>query len=289
VAFHNSIPDSIAQFGSDEIREKYLAPLCDGSAYASIQFTEEGTGSNPKLLFTTAVLDGDSYVINGMKRFSTFGERDGSAVLYAKDEAGRCSAFVVEKNKAGYRTTKRWKLMGGGGIEAVDVLFENMRVPKENLLGEQGGGFDILSYWIASEKIEQCSACVGMAQAALDEATKYSRLRMVRDKPMADMQGIQWMLAEIYAKLEAARWLTYRAAFLLDQKASGWMTEAAAAKLFVTPATLEIVETARRIHGAYGYSNEFKIGRIYRAIAGATSIATSLEINKSIVGSWLLK
>jgi alkylation response protein AidB-like acyl-CoA dehydrogenase len=179
--------------------------------------------------------------------------------------------------------------MGGGGIEAVDVLFENMRVPRENLLGEHGKGFDILSYWIASEKIEQRSACVGMAQAALDEAVKHARSRMVRDKPMTDMQGIQWMLAEMYPKIEAARWLTYRAAFLQDQKTRDWMTEAAAAKLFVMPATLEVVEIARRIHGAYGYSREFKIERIYRAIAGATGIATSLEINKSIVGSWLTK
>jgi butyryl-CoA dehydrogenase len=96
-AFHNSIPASIFQFGSDEIKEKYLAPLCEGSAYASIQFTEEGTGSNPKALLTTAVLKGDSHVINGTKRFSTFGE----TVLYAKDETGRCSAFVIEKNTPG--------------------------------------------------------------------------------------------------------------------------------------------------------------------------------------------
>ncbi len=288
-AFQNSIPASIARFGSDEIKAKYLNPFCDGSAYASIQFTEENTGSNPKALLTTAVLKGDSYVINGTKRFSTFGERNGYAVLYAKDETGRCSAFVIEKNTAGYRTTKRWQLMGGGGMEAVDVFFENVRVPRKNLLGEQGKGFDILSYWIAAEKVEQCGACVGMAQAALDEAVKYARFRMVREKPMAEMQGIQWMLAEMYSKIGAARWLTYRTAFLQDQNAAGWMTEAAAAKLFVMPATLEVVETARRIHGAYGYSKEFKIERIYRAIAGATGIATSLEINKSIVGSWLVK
>lgn len=288
-AFHNSIPDSIAQFGSEEIKGGYLKPLCDGSAYASIQFTEENTGSNPQALLTTAVLKGDFYVINGMKRFSTFGDRDGYAVLYAKDETGRCSAFAIEKNVEGYKTTKRWKLMGGGGIEAVDIYFENMRVPRENLLGEKGKGFDILSFWIAAEKVEQCSACVGMAQAALDEAVKYAKSRMVREKPMSGMQGIQWMLAEMHSKIEAARWLTYRIAFLQDQKVPEWMKEAAVAKVFVMPAALEVVEMARRIHGAYGYSKEFKIERIYRAAAGATGIATSLEINKSIVGSWLAK
>ena len=104
---------------------------------------------------------------------------------------------------------------------------------------------------------------------------------------MSTMQGIQWMLADIYTKVEAARWLTYRAAFLHDQMDANWMREAAAAKLFVVPAVLETVDIARQIHGAYGYSKEFKIERIYRAIAGANGIATSLEINKSIVGSWL--
>ena len=288
-AFHNSIPESIAAFGSEKIKEKYLKPLCDGTAYASIQFTEESTGSDPKSVMTRAIPDGESYVVNGMKRFSTFGGRDGYSVLYATDETDRCSAFVVEKNVKGYSVTKPWELMGGGGMETVDVYLENLRVPKENLLGEKGRGFDILLFWIAAEKIEQCGASVGMAQAALDEGIKYSRLRVVRGKPLAGMQGIQWMLAEMYSRIEAARALTYRAAFLQDQKTADWMTEAAAAKLFVAPATMEVVDMARRIHGAYGYPKEFKIERIYRAIAGTTAIATSLEINKSIVGGWLVK
>jgi alkylation response protein AidB-like acyl-CoA dehydrogenase len=126
-----------------------------------------------------------------------------------------------------------------------------------------------------------------MAQAALDEAIKYAKSRIVREKPMATMQGIQWMLADIYTKIEAARWLTYRTAFLQDQGDANWMTEAAVAKLFVIPTILEAIDISRQLHGAYGYSREFKIERIYRAVAGATAIATSLEINKSIVGSWL--
>jgi alkylation response protein AidB-like acyl-CoA dehydrogenase len=287
VAFNNSIPECIDHFGSEEIKEKYLRPLCHGTAYSSIQFTEENTGSDPTALITTAIPNGEEYVIHGMKRFSTFGGRDGYSVLYAKDETGRCTAFVIQKNVRGYVAQKNWDLMGGGGIETVDVYFEDMRVPKVNLLGDKGKGFEILLYWIATEKVEQCSACVGMAQAALDEAIRYTKMRMVREKPMSTMQGIQWMLADIYTKVEAARWLTYRAAFLHDQMDANWMREAAAAKLFVVPTVLEAVDIARQIHGAYGYSKEFKIERIYRAIAGASGIATSLEINKSIVGSWL--
>ena len=287
VAFNNSIPECIAHFGSEEIREKYIKPLCNGAAYSSIQFTEENTGSDPKALLTTAIPDGDDYVINGTKRFSTFGGRDGYSVLYAKDETGKCTAFVIPKNGGGYGVKKNWDLMGGGGIETVDIVLENMRVPKANLLGEKGKGFETLLYWIATEKIEQCGASVGMAQAALDEAITYAKSRTVREKQISTMQGIQWMLADIYTRIEAARWLTYRTAFLQDQAHPHWMTEAAAAKLFVIPAVLEAVDRARQIHGAYGYCKEFKIERIVRAVAGATGIATSLEINRSIVGSWL--
>ena len=289
MGFNNSIPECIAHFGSEEIKQKYIRPLCDGTAYSSIQFTEEETGSDPEALITTAMPDGDNYVINGMKRFSTFGTRDGYAVLYTKDEAGECTAFVIEKNVAGYSAEKVWELMGGGGIEAADVYFDNMRVPKANLLGEKGKGFNVLLYWIAAEKIEQCAACVGIAQASLDEAVTYVKSRMVRGKPISGMQGIRWMLADMQAKIEAARWLTYRAAFLQDQGVTEWMTEAAAAKLFVVPATLEVTEMARRIHGAYGYTKEFKIERLYRAIAAGAAIATTLEINRSIVGASLVR
>jgi alkylation response protein AidB-like acyl-CoA dehydrogenase len=287
VAFNNSIPDSIAHFGSEEIKKNYLRPFCDGTAYASIQFTEDETGSDPGALITTALPEGETFVINGMKRFSTFGARNGYAVLYAKDDTGQCTAFILQKNIDGYTIQKPWKLMGGGGMEAVDVYLKDVPVHKNNMLGAKSKGFNILLHWIASEKIEQCAANVGIAQAALDEAVKYTNSRLSRGKPISQMQGIRWMLADMQCNLEASRWLTYRAAFLQDRQAANWMNEAAATKLFVVPTTIEIVETARRIHGAYGYTKDFKIERLCRAVAGAAGIATSMEINKTIVGSWV--
>ncbi len=288
VGFNNSIPESIAHFGSETIKEKYLRVFCDGSAYASIQFTEAETGSDPSELTTTSVAEGDSYLINGMKRFSTFGARPGYAVIYTKDEQGKCTAFVIEKGGKGYSAPKVLELMGGGGMEASDVYFENFKVPKANLLGKSGGGTEILLFWIATEKIEQCAASLGIAQAALEEAVKYVKTRMSRGKPVSAMQGIRWTLADMQAKLEACRWLTYKTAFAQDEQSPDWQTEAAAAKLFVVPAATEIVEMSRRLHGAYGYTKEFKIERLYRAIAGFSVIATSLEINKSIVGGALV-
>jgi alkylation response protein AidB-like acyl-CoA dehydrogenase len=289
VGFNNSIPASIVEFGSEKIKEKYLRRLCDGTAYASIQFTEEETGSDAAALITTAVPDGDSYVINGMKRFSTFGAREGYAVTYTKDEDGNCTAFVLEKLGKGYSAPKIWELMGSGGIEAADVYFENFRVPAKNLLGQKGKGFDILLYWIAAEKIQQCAASVGIARAALDEAVKYVKSRHSRGKPISSMQGIRWTLAEMQAKLDACRWLTYKTAFSEDSKSPDWQTEAATAKLFVVPAAMEIVEASRRLQGAYGYTAETKIERLSRAIAGFPAIAVSLEINRSITGSSLVR
>jgi alkylation response protein AidB-like acyl-CoA dehydrogenase len=289
VAFNNSIPETIAHFGSEKLKEKFLRPFCDGTAYASIQFTEEETGSDPAALTTKAVPDGNNYLINGMKRFSTFGARDGYGILYARDENGACTAFVIQKNIQGYSVEKNWELMGGGGIEAVDVYFQDMQVPQENLLGEKGNGFDILLHWITIEKIEQCGANIGIAQAAFDEAVNYAKSRKSRGKPISGMQGIRWMLADMKCKLEAARWLTYRSAFLHDQKSACWKDEASSAKLFVITATMEIVDMARQIHGCYGYTRDLKIERLYRAAAGATGIATSLEINKSIVGSRIVE
>lgn len=289
LAFNNSIPETIAAFGDEYIKKTFLPPLCDGSAYSSIQFTEADTGSDPGSLVTRCKKEKDHYIINGAKRFSTFGAREGFCILFTKDEEEKCTAFVVPKNEVGYSVSKKWELMGSGGIETVDVFYDNYNVPKTNLLGTPGRGFDVLLSWIAIEKIQQCAACVGIAQAALDEARKFARSRLVGGKPMSSMQGIRWMLSDMQSKIEACRYYTYRAAKLKDEGNSAWANEAAAAKSFVVPATMEAVEISRRIHGAYGYTKEYKIERLYRAIAGASAIAVSLEINKSIFGASLAK
>ncbi len=288
VAFSNSIPESILEFGTREQKRKYLPPIAGGDAYPSIQFTEPDTGSDPKALVTTAALEGDHYLINGVKRFSTFGARDGVAVLYAKNDGGQCTAFLVDKNREGYSTGPAYDLMGSGGIEAVDVFYDGYRLPKENALGQRGKGMEILLRWISDEKMQQCAACLGIAEAALAEAISYSKTRNAGKSRMSDLQGIRWMLAEMQSKLNAARWVTYRAALLKDKNAANWITEAATAKMFVVPATMEVVELSRRIHGCYGYTRDFKIERLYRAIAGASAIAVGLEINKSIAGASLV-
>lgn len=289
VAFNNSIPDTLYHYGNDFIKETYLPPLCRGDAYASIQFTEADTGSDPAALTTRLVRDGQDLLLSGSKRFSTFGARDGVAMVFARDENNNCTAVVVPKNIRGYSIASApWSLMGSGGVEAVDVYFDNVRVESQNVLGKEGQGFEVLLYWIATEKIQQCAACVGIAQAALDEAINYINNRVIRGKPVSEMQGIRWMVAEMYARIQSARLITYRAATLKDKEDRGWKEEAAAAKIFVVPTATQIVQDCFRLHGAYGYTRDFKIERLYRAVAGASVIATSLEINKSIVGGWII-
>jgi alkylation response protein AidB-like acyl-CoA dehydrogenase len=268
-AMNNSTGETISHFGTEEMGKKYVRPICKGQVYASTAFTEAATGSDPRAISTTALPEGDYYIINGAKRFITI------------------SAFVVEKNSEGYTTSKPWELMGVRGQGSVDIYLDDVRVPKVNLIGNKGEGFDILLRWIACEKVQQSAGSVGLAQAALDEAVKYAKERIVRERPLASMQAIQWMLAEMTSRVEAARWLTYRAAFLQD-KGLDIQTDAAVVKLFAVPAATEVAGMSLRVHGAYGYTKEFKIERLYRAAKAAEVVATSIELQRTIIASALI-
>ena len=289
VAFNNSLPETICKYGTAEQKKKFVSPMFDGTKCFSIQFTEPDTGSDSRALKTTARPDGDYYIINGQKRFSTFGARNGTAIVWAKDEEGGCTAFLVDKKCLGYTAPKIWELMGTGGIEAADVYYTDVRVHKDQMLHKKGKGFEALLYWIAIEKVEGCMVATALAQAALDEAVKYTKSRIAGGKPMSDMQGIRFELADLHAKIEACRWLTYRTAMLHETDDPTFQTEAAACKLFVQPVVNEVIATALRLHGAYGYTTDYKIERLFRAQQGNVVISVSLEINKAIVGASLVR
>jgi alkylation response protein AidB-like acyl-CoA dehydrogenase len=289
VGFNNSLPETICKFGTPEQKKKFVSPMFDGAKCFSIQFTEPDTGSDARALKTTARPDGDYYIINGQKRFSTFGARNGTAIVWARDEEGGCTAFLVDKNCPGYTAPKIWDLMGTGGIEAADIYYSDVRVHKDQILHKKGKGFETLLYWIAIEKVEGCMVATALAQAALDEAVKYTKSRTVGGKPMSDMQGIRFELADLHAKIQACRWLTYRTAMLHEMDDPGFQTEAAACKLFVQPVVNDVIATALRLHGAYGYTTDYKIERLFRAQQGNIVISVSLEINKAIVGASLVR
>ena len=290
---NNSTAETIHHFGSEEICRKFLPPLCDGSAYASTAFTEPGTGSDPRCLTTTAVEDGDTLVVNGTKRFITSGNKPGYGVFYVKDAAlenqkHQVTAIIVDKTAPGYTTSNPWKLMGLEGMNLVDIYLKDVRVPKADILGERGKGFPMLLRWIAGERIQQAAFMVGLGQAALDEAIKYAKERIVNGRPMGYMQGIQWMLAEMKAKVEASRYMTYRAACLQDD-GENVDTLSSELKIFVTPMIQEVTRMAMQIHGSYGYCKEYKVERLFRYAAHAGVVVSSTEINKTIAGMALLK
>ena len=150
-------------------------------------------------------------------------------------------------------------------------------------------GLNILLWWIAAEKIQQSAAAVGIAQAALDESIKYSQERMIRSGPISQLQGIQWTLAEMKTKIEAARWLTYKCAYLREEQAPNWIIMAALNKTFAIPMAVEVTQLGMQIHSGYGYTKDFKIGRLHEAALGGLGIATSIALNKSIIGGSLVR
>jgi len=286
MAMNNSVAETIYYWGSEELRKRFMPSLCDGSSYATMAFTEPGTGSDPTAVTTTAVPDGDSYLLNGAKRFITMGHKKGYGIFYAKDETGRVTAFILDKGSEGYTWSKPWALMGLAGQGLVDVFLKDVRVPAANILGEKGKGFHILLRWIAGERIQQMAFMVGMGQACLDESLKFANERVVRARPMTAMQGFQWMLAEMHASIEACRWWTYRVACKQDE-GGDFQVDSAALKLFVVPTIQEVARKALQIHGSYGYCKDYKIERLYRTIAHAGVTASSTEIQKTLVGSAL--
>lgn len=289
VAFNNSLPQTICKFGTKEQKDRFVKGSFGGDQVFSIQFTEPQTGSDPAALTTTARQENQTYVLNGHKRFSTFGARKGYALVWANVEERGCTCFIVEKLSPGYSAPKIWDLVGSGGVEAADVFYDELKVSEDQVLGEVGKGFDILLYWIAVEKIQGCIAALALGKAALDEVVEYTRERKVAGAPMAAMQGIRFELAEIYARIQAGRWMTYRTVHLLADDPKAFQTEAAACKIAVQPMISAAIDTAFRIHGGYAYTKDYKIERLFRAQLGNSVISTGLEINKTIVAASLLK
>jgi butyryl-CoA dehydrogenase len=290
---NNSVAETIHFFGSEEVKKKFIPPLCGGTAWATTAFTEPGTGSDPRALTTTAEPDGDAFLLNGTKRFISMANKLGYGIYYCKDatkqgEKKDVTAFIVDKSAEGYSCSGHYRMMGLEGSDTCDVFLKNVRVPAGNILGQPGDGFRILLRWIAGERIQQAAGMVGTGQAALDESVKYCKERTVARVPIGYMQGFTWMLAEMKAKLEACRLMVRRAAWKQDEGQS-FESDSSEVKIFTTPTIQEVTRMAVQIHGSYGYSKEYKVERLHRLAMHQGVVASSLEINKTIAGMALLK
>ena len=287
MGIHSCMAELIDILGTEEQKKKYLPKCCSGEWLASIMFTEAETGSDAKAITTSAVLNGDHYVVNGSKRFITLAQYDGPGVLFAKDDSGRISTFILEKNGPGYSTEKPWKLMGCHGGLTVDVNMEDVKLPAENRLGEKAQGYRDLLLAISLSKTRLSARNVGAAQAALDESVKYSKERQAKGKPISALPTIQWLIAEMATKLQAARLMCYWAAKLKDD-GQEIIKESAMVKLFVAKATEDIADMGIQVHGAYGYCQDYKIERLFRDIRLLRILEGTDEIQRAIVGGYTL-
>ena len=292
MSVHNSVAcGPIYGFGSSYLKETYLKPLAAGRMIGSFAVTEPGAGSDPASQKTRAVKDGDSYVVNGNKVLITTGKNSNVTVVTAytsreKKHRG-ISAFVVEKGTSGFLVGKEEEKMGLCASDTVELIFEDCRVPKENLLGREGDGFVIAMVSLDGGRIGIASQSVGLAQACLDAAVTYAKERIQFGKPIAQFQSIRWMIADMATEIEAARLLTFNAAATRD-RGENFSAAASMAKVFASEMANQVAYRALQIHGGYGYIKDFPIERYYRDARVLTLYEGTSEIQRTVISNHLL-
>ena len=246
----------IYTFGSDQQKQTYLVPLAEGSKLGAFALTETNAGSDAGGTKTTAVLDGDEWLLNGSKIFTTNGGDADIYIVFARTdkEAEKhhgISAFIVEKGTPGFSFGKKEKKMGIRSSPTLELVFDNCRIAKDDLLGEEGQGFRIAMKTLDGGRIGIAAQALGIAQGALDAAVAYSQERKQFDTPIAAFQGVQFQLADMATQVEAARLVVYNAAYRASN-GLGYSKESAMAKLFASETAMKVTTQAVQIHGGYG-------------------------------------
>ncbi|HSE93725.1 MAG TPA: acyl-CoA dehydrogenase family protein [Methylomirabilota bacterium] len=289
---HNSLcTNHILTFGSPAQKAKYLPPLARGEVLGAWGLTEPGSGSDAAALRTRAEPREGAWVLNGSKAFITNASVGTTAVVMARTDPEKksrgISAFVLEKGFPGFSAAKPYRKLGLHASDTAELIFEDARVPAENLLGERGQGFVQAMQVLEGGRIAMAAMGVGIAQAALDQAVKYMKQRTAFGQPLADFNGLQGMVADLATEIETARLLTLQAAWLKDQGRSA-MHAAAMAKLFASETAMKAATKAVQIHGGAGYVTEFPVERIFRdakltEIGEGTSEVQRLVIAREIL------
>ena len=274
-------------FASDAQKERYLKPLARGDMLGAFCLTEPHVGSEAGGLRTTAVRDGDSYVLNGVKQFITSGKHGDVAIVMAVTDkaAGKkgISAFIVPTKAPGYVVARIEDKMGQHSSDTAQILFENCRVPAANLIGEEGQGLKIALSGLEGGRIGIASQAVGMARAAFEAALKYSHERETFGQTIFKHQAVQFKLADMATQIEAARQLIHHAASLKDA-GQPCLKEAAMAKLFATEMAERVCSEAIQIHGGYGYLSDFPVERIYRDVRVCQIYEGTSEVQRILIG-----
>jgi alkylation response protein AidB-like acyl-CoA dehydrogenase len=293
ISVHNSlVSGAIYRFGTEDQKKKYLPRLAKGELFGAYSLTEPAAGTDAGSLKTTAVLKGDHYVVNGTKSFVTNGGIANLVILFVltnpEAKSRGISCLIVEKGFEGFNVGAKEKKMGIRGSDTRELSFEDCKVPKENLLGEENKGFKLALTLLEPSRTAVGAQSLGIAQAALDESVKYSKERVQFGQPICNFQAIQFKLADMATRIDAARLLIYRAASLHDRKIR-CTREASMAKLYASEVANWVVNEAVQIHGGYGYMKEYAVERYFRDARVTEIYEGTSEVQRIVISRDLLK
>ncbi len=293
ISAHSSLcGNPIYLFGTEEQKKKYLTPLATGEKLGAFGLTESMAGSDAKGTRTTAVLEGEEYVINGSKIFITNGYYADTYVITAQMDKSKgnrgIAAFIIEKDMPGFSFGKKEKKMGIRSSATYELVFENLRIPKENLLGEEGQGFKIAMTTLDYGRIGIASQALGIAQGAYEQALKYSKERVQFDKTLAEMEVIQFKLADMATEIEAARLLVYQACHMATQHRPV-SKYSAMAKVYASEVANRVTTQVVQIFGGYGYTRDYPVERMMRDAKITEIYEGTSEIQRIVIAANILK
>jgi alkylation response protein AidB-like acyl-CoA dehydrogenase len=288
VSVQNSLPCGIInRFGTDAQKEAWLKPLARGEKLGCFCLTEPHVGSDASAIRTSAVRDGDEWVLNGVKQFITTGKHADVAIVFAVTDkaAGKkgITCFLVPANAPGYQVGRIEEKMGQKASDTTQILFENCRIPADSVIGAEGEGYKIALSNLEAGRIGISAQCLGMARAALEAAVKYAQERESFGKPIFEHQAVNFRLADMATQLEAARQLVWHAASLKDA-GRPCLKEASMAKLFASEMAERVCSDAIQVHGGYGYVTDFPVERIYRDVRVCQIYEGASDIQKLVIG-----
>lgn len=293
MSVHNSIVcESLYRYGSEAQKESYLKDLTAGKRIGAFALTEPNAGSDPVRQTTKAERDGDHFILNGTKRFTTTGKNAGLIIVTAKtDPALRhkgISAFIVKPDTPGFSVGNLEDKMGLRASDTADLIFDNCRVSAQDMLGNEGDGFLIAMTGLDGGRIGISAQSVGVAQAAFDAAVQYAREREQFGQAISKFQGIRWMIADMATDIEAARQLMFLAAAMKDRNEK-YSQQASMAKLFASEMVNRVTAQALQIHGGYGYTKDYPVERYYRDARVFTIYEGTSEIQRVVISNHILK
>jgi alkylation response protein AidB-like acyl-CoA dehydrogenase len=293
IAAHNSLcSNHIFKFGTEAQKQKYLSPLAQGKKLGAWSLTEPEAGSDAGGTRTIAKRDGDHWIINGAKTFTTNGHYADVCVAMAVTDKSKAShgisAFIIEKGTPGFKPGKKENKLGLRASDTSEVIFSDCRVPQENLLGDEGEGFTGSLKILDGGRISIAALALGMAQGALDAAIQYAKQRKQFGQPISEFQAIQFKLADMATEVEAARLLVYQAAWLADKNDRRFTRESSMAKLFASEVAVRVANECVQIHGGYGFIKDYPAEKFYRDVKLCTIGEGTSEIQKLVIARQLL-